>query len=235
MKGIKHYWQLLAMWLLIIMVLSGLAFASQWLASKYVTDSSIYQLSWFVVASATLVPGDRLTQDHVALRLGYLKDEKPTTVHTISSVLTRFVQKAFMKGQTLVHDDLAPAPLLEVPPNSLIVPVSVKLEHAEGLKPGMRVRFERATAPGTGNVQIQSSKGLMGNEGGFKRIIKEKNRQHLDSTPANTPLVVILKTVVQSQDKKSAVLHVCINGVDAERVHELTSTDLIPFILPSDS
>lgn len=244
MNWIKRYLPLLAMWLIIIGVLSGLPFASQWVASKWVTGLPLYRFSWVVVAGAALAPGDRLTQDQAELRLDYLKYEKNTTVHTMTSVLNRYAQKEFKKEEPLEHDGFGPAPLLEAPSNGLIVPVSVKLEYTEGLKPGMRVHFEKARTPETQTVQPPRTKDASKKGSGSQAQVKGKEPHRLVSAsahseptssnnPAKEPLVVTLKTIVPSQDKKSAVLYVGATTLDTDSVQELTSADLVPIILPA--
>ena len=233
MSCILRYWPLLMMWLLIVGVLCGIPFASQWLVSRWITETPSYRLSWFVIASSDLVPGDRLTQDQTQLRLDYLVEEKTVPVRTVSSALNRYVHKEFRKGKPLERDSIGPVPLFELAPDSVIVPVAVKAEYAEGLKSGMRLRFERAKAQEPQTFQTQNTKGAKDKESGSLANVKRDDPKRLANTPEEEPLVVTLKAVIPSQDKKTAVLYVLANSLKVARAQELTSPDLIPFIIPS--
>lgn len=220
------------MWLLIIGLLSGLPFVSQWLASNWVTGLPTYRLSWVVVAKTTLSPGIHLTQDQAELLLNYQKEEKATTVHTISSILNWYTQKQFEKGELLDHDGFAPAPLIEAPLNGLIVPVSVKFEYAEGLKSGMRVRFEKIRPPEAQAVPIPNPNSTMEHKSRSQPKVKNLDLQHSVDGLKTKPVVVTLQAIVPAQDKKTAMLYVKVVSPDTDSVKDLTSTDLVPFILP---
>lgn len=240
MNWIKDRRHLLLMWILAISVMSGLPFLSHELVSKFLTGSPLYRLSWSLVATTKLAPGDRITQERAGLRLVYLNNDVDTT----PAPFDWYAEKEKCRESVLLREDFSPAPSLDAPSDGAIVPVSVKSEYAEGLKLGMRIGLERTRTQtsqpvrdsGQQNVIVQGSRSQNSPEmlpPQQTNVPSSSNATEESKQPAKQSLVVVLKAKVPSQDKKSTVLYVLVAGPDTDRLNELTWVEYVPFILPA--
>jgi hypothetical protein len=217
MSWIKDRCPLLLMWIIAIGAMSLLPFLSHALVSRFLTESPLYRLSWSLVANTNLAQGDRITRDRAELRLVYLNNDVDPTPPPFDW----YAEKEKCRGSVLLREDVSPAPSLDAPSDQAIVPVSVKSEYAEGLKLGMQIGLERTrtqTSPSVKDLGLKNA--------------PPSSQVTEPEQPAKQSLVVILKAMVPSQDKKSTVLYVLVARPDKARLNELTWVDYVPFMLP---
>ncbi|MEQ1848713.1 MAG: hypothetical protein ABL983_24430, partial [Nitrospira sp.] len=234
MKHMKRYRPLLVMWLIIVGIVFAIPFMSHWAVSTWITNTPSYQLSWFVAPSKVMQPGDRLRQDQLRLRLDYLEAKKTTVARTVASAVDRYAYTRLEKNKPLEDGSFGPTPLLQGESGSVIipvlaksvtVPVPVKAEFAEGLLPGMLVRFENYRTPELKDGQASHIQSTTAQTNTPSANNQTGYNQPKAGIAVKKPLVVTLKAVVLSQDKKSAVLYVSIHSSDTTRVQELTRAD----------
>lgn len=240
MNWIKDRRHLLLMWILAIGVMSVLPFLSHEAVSKVLTGSPLYRLSWSLIATTKLAQGDRIARERAELRLVYLNNDVDTTPPPFDW----YAEKEKCRESILLREDFSPAPSLDAPSDGAIVPVSVKSEYAEGLKLGMRMGLERSRAQTSQPVRDSGQQNVIGHGSGSQKSPKmlppqqtnvSSSSQVTDSKqPAKESLVVVLKSMVPSQDKKSTVLYVLVAGPDRDRLNELTWADYVPSMLPAD-
>jgi len=237
MNDLRQKFRLVMIWVTIIGLWILFSFSSQLLAININKDRSEFRLVWSVVAKEDLVPGDRLNPSNVALELMYLNEEEKmdTVVQSVFNVLDQFVSREFNIGEPIRHDGIEAKPTLVGAQNSVTVPISVKSEYAEGLKPGMRLRFVKVRTQQTSTTPVQNTKGESKKGTGSQNKKKEKNSSSVNQPNStemvNAPLIITLQAKAPSPDKKSTVLYVWISENDIGKIQELAFTDLIPVIL----
>lgn len=242
MNGLLQKCRLVMIWVMIIGLWILLSFSSQLLPINIDKGLNEFRRVWAVVAKEDLIPGDRLDPSNVTLELSYLSEEMATVVQSVSKVLDQFVYREFKIGKRIRYDSFGPKPMLVGPRNSVTVPILVKSEYAEGLKPKMRLRFVKARTQETSTTPVQNTKGESKKVTGSQNKNKEKKPPHKEKSSSsvnqpnswemvNAPLIVTLQAKAPSPDKKSTVLYVWISENDIGKIHELAFTDLIPVIL----
>ncbi|MDF0645975.1 MAG: hypothetical protein P0111_18255 [Nitrospira sp.] len=213
-----------------------------WKASDHRSFNSNH-LQWHVVAKSDLPSGLRLDQEHVHLTLDYLPERIPTFFPTVSSVLGRYTIQSIGKDKPISTNNSITKPF--APPTSglVLVPVSVRIDYAEGLELGMRIGFakpDKSLSAGT-EVRNQPSKGStkskpnQDNKNGNKSASNpgtEQNPQPIESNLGNPQSIdTTLKAILPSQDKKSVILVVEVSETSRQRVRELAQDGLVPFLL----
>lgn len=250
MTWLRQHWPLLLMYPLIFGLLSGPPILVSWLGKilNWVpSDLQEYRLRWVVVTKETLCPGDRVTKDQAELQLQYLatgelnngKPPMETAAQTLASVHNQYALSELYKDKPLTKNTLGPSPKLHPAPNNLIVPVSVRREYSQGLRPAMQLWFGHAGAE-SAKIQVPQSMpvGLKGNN----MTESTSSKQQSKPTPVDigkskskekSPVVVSLRAITPSADNKHALLYVEVPNADSDRLSELTLGNLVPVVLPS--
>ena len=208
-----------------------------WEAHKHLgTDAN--RLRWNVVAKSDLPLGARLDESKVQLGLAHLPEQTDAFVSAVSSVLGKYTTEELKEGRRVVSAGLRSAPIFMVIPVTVLVPVSVRTEYAEGLEPGMHISFAgfgKSESAGEDNAEKggiseanQSNTGSKSSSRKYKKI-NEGAQPKVKTEIA--PLSTTLRAVVPSQDKKSALLVVEVTAAQRQRAHELTKKELVPIIL----
>src|SRR5262245_23467102 len=103
----------------------------------YSQSSSIpHRLRLYLVAKTDLSMNTRISAEHVQFELGKLPADDAQSIPEISDVVGKYSLKPFQAGNRITANALAPAPSLNPPSGGVIVPVIVKTEYAQSLKPG---------------------------------------------------------------------------------------------------
>lgn len=239
------------MYPLIFGLLSGPPILVSWLGKilNWVpSDLQEYRLRWVVVTKETLCPGDRVTKDQAELQLQYLVSGEPnngkppmdTAAQTLASVDNQYALSELYKDKPLTKNALGPAPKLHPAPSNLIIPVLVRREYAQGLRPAMQLRFGNAGVVESAKTQVPQSTpvGLKGNKA-IERTTSKQQRKSASvdisksKSKETSPLVVFLRAIIPSSDSENALLYVEVPNADSDRLSELTLGNLVPVVLPS--
>jgi len=206
-------------------------------------NSNSGHLQWHVVAKNDLPSGLRLDQEHVQLTLDYLPERIPTFFPTVSSVLGRYTLQSIGKDKPISTNNSVTKPFAPPGLGLVLVPVSVRMDYAEGLELGMRIGFAKPDKSPSAGTEVRNQPGKGSTKSKPNQNDKKDNKSASNPGKEQTPQLVetnlanpqsidtTLKAILPSQDKKSVILVVEVLEASRQRVPELAQDGLVPFLL----
>ncbi|BFU96263.1 MAG: hypothetical protein NTNFB02_29850 [Nitrospira sp.] len=177
------------------------------------------------------------------LTLDYLPERVPTFFPTVSPVLGRYTLQSIEKDKPISTKNSVAKPF--APPTSglVLVPVSVRIDYAEGLELGMRIGFAKPDKSLSAGAEVRNQPSKGGTKSKPNHDDKKANKPASNPSTEQSPQLIetnlvnpqsidtTLKAILPSQDKKSVILVVEVSETSRQRVPELAQDGLVPFLL----
>jgi hypothetical protein len=164
-----------------------------------------YRLRLYPVATASLPANSRLTWADMKFTLGWLSDEDNRSYTTQRSYVGSYTTRVLTSEEQIRVNDLSLSPTLIPSSHSMILPILVKAESSDGLKPGMIVAFAKE-----------------------KLVIPSDKKLSKHSALLGITLVAIVPSAEKSTNK---VLWVELRGSQVEFASKLANGEWVPIVL----
>jgi hypothetical protein len=121
-----------------------------------------YRLRLYPVATTPLPPNSRLTWEDMKFTLGWLSDEASGSYTTQRSYVGLYTTRVLTNEEQIKVNDLSLSPTLSPSSHAMILPILVKAESSEGLKPGMIVAFAKEKLVIPSDKQLSKNSAVLG-------------------------------------------------------------------------